>query len=128
MEAIPGFCSCGFIPRPSSGMKSSRVNGFALKQFVAMKKRRTAEIVPVAQGASCGLRRRFVAMAIVPYIERMSAQKSSEPACPLQNAVKMYAPGIVELMWLATYSSEKSFVRSAVHSPIDARRIMANVA
>ena len=32
------------------------------------------------------------------------------------------------LMWLATYSSEKSRVSSAVHSPIDASTIIANVA
>src|SRR5436309_3379719 len=117
---MPGFCNCGFMPRPSSGMKSSRVNGFALKQVVAMKKSRTADSVPVAQGVRSGLRRRLVAMAIVEYIDRINAQNSIEPAWPLQNAVKMYGSGIVELMWLATYSTEKSFVRSAVQSPTDA--------
>jgi hypothetical protein len=36
--------------------------------------------------------------------------------------------GIAALMCPATYSSEKSRVISAVHSPIDASTIIANVA
>src|SRR5215831_17345443 len=110
-------------------MKSSRVKGFALKQVVATKKSRIAEMVPVAHGVSSPFaRRRLVAIAIDPYIDRISAQKSIDPACPLQNAVKMYTLGIVELMCPATYSSEKSLVRRAVQSPSDASTIIANVA
>ena len=70
-------------------------------------------MVPAAQGTSSRLRFRLVAMAIVPYIDKISAQKSSDPACPLQNAVKTYTLGIVELTLLATYSSEKSRCRAA---------------
>jgi hypothetical protein len=44
--AIPGFCSCGFIPRPSTGVQSSRSNGLAPKQSVARKKSDTTLIVP----------------------------------------------------------------------------------
>ncbi len=84
--------------------------------------------MPVAHGMSSSLPRRLVAIAMVPYIDRIRAQNSIEPACPLQNDVKMYTLGIVELMCPATYSSEKSLVRRAVHRPIDASRIMANVA
>src|SRR5215467_11124519 len=125
---MPGFWSCGFIPRPSGGRKSRRVNGFALKTFVAMKKSRMAEIVPVAHGTSSEFRLRLVAMAIVPYIDRINAQKSSDPACPLQNAVKMYTLDMVALMWLATYSREKSRWSNAVHRPIEATSTIANVA
>jgi hypothetical protein len=63
------------------------VNGFARKQVVAMKNKRIAPSVPVAHGMSSGLRLRLVAMAITEYIERINAQKSIDPACPLQNAV-----------------------------------------
>src|SRR4051812_6225015 len=125
---MPGFWSCGFIPRPSSGMKSRRVNGFALKHVVAMKNSRIADSVPVAHGISSRLRDRLVEIAMVPYIDRINAQKSIDPAWPLQNAVNTYTEGIVELMWLATYSSEKSRDSNAVHSPADARMIIANVA
>ena len=118
---MPGFWSCGFIPRPSSGRKSRRANGFALKHVVAMKNSRIAESVPVAHGIELAIARsRLVAMAIVEYIDRINAQKSIDPAWPLQNAVKMYTFGMFELMWPATYSSEKSRDSSAVQSPIDA--------
>ena len=65
--------------------------------------------------------RRLVAMAIVPYIDRISAQNSIEPAWPLQNDVKMYTLGMFELMWLATYSSEKSLGQQRRPQP-DRRR------
>ena len=62
------------------------------------------------------------------YSDRINAQKSIEPAWPLQNAVKTYTFGMLALIWPATYSSEKSRVSSAVHSPADAVSTMANVA
>src|SRR4051812_28266701 len=125
---MPGFCSCGFIPRPSSGRNSIRVNGFALNAVVAMKNSRIAASVPVAYGTSSRLRLRLVGIAILAYMDRINRQKSIDPACPLQNAVNTYTLGIVELMWPATYSSEKSRVRSAVHKPADASATIANVA
>ena len=85
---MPGFWSCGFIPRPSAGIQSSRVYGFALKQVVARKKSSIPPSVPAAQGVSSRLRARLVAIATVAYIDRISAQKSIDPAWPLQNAVK----------------------------------------
>ena len=77
---MPGFWSCGFIPFPSTGMKSRRLNGFALKHVVAMKNSRIADSVPVAHGTSSRLRARLVEIAIVPYIDRISAQNSIDPA------------------------------------------------
>jgi hypothetical protein len=88
MQRHSGFCNCGFIPRPSSGVNGRRSNGFALKHVVAMKNSKIADSVPVAHGISSWLRARLVAMAIVPYIDKISAQNSSDPACPLQNDVK----------------------------------------
>src|ERR1051325_9373536 len=115
------------MPRPSAGIQSRRVNGFARKQTVAMKKRRMAPSVPVAHGVSSGLRRRLGAIAIAEYIERIRAQNSIEPACPLQNAEKTYGVGMVELILLATYSNEKSRFSRAVHNPRDASTIIPNV-
>src|SRR4051794_18529067 len=125
---MPGFWSCGFIPRPSNGVNGRRMNGLALKHVVAMKNTRIADSVPVAHGTSSRFRARLVAIAIVAYIDRMSAQNSNEPAWPLQNAVKTYTLGMLALMCPATYSSEKSRDRSAVQRPIDASSTIANVA
>ena len=90
------------MPRPSSGVKSRRTNGFALKQTAATKNTRIAESVPVAHGTSSRLRRRLVAMAMVPCIERISAQRSIDPACPLQSAVNTYTEGMFWLICPAT--------------------------
>src|SRR5678816_1058139 len=106
-------------------MKSRRVNGFALKHVVAIKNRRIVASVPVAHGTSSRLRARLVAIAIVPYIDRISAQKSIDPAWPLQNDVKMYTLAMLALMCVATYSSEKSRERSALHNPTDASTTIA---
>ena len=67
-------------------------------------------------------------MAIVPYMDRISAQNRSDPACPLQNEVNTYTLGMAALMCPATYSSEKSRVINAVQRPTEARTIIANVA
>ncbi len=61
---MPGFCSCGFNPRPSTGMKSRRSNGLEPKQMVARKKTRISANVPDTYGISSRLRVRFVHSAI----------------------------------------------------------------
>jgi hypothetical protein len=39
---------------------------------------------------------------------RIRSQSSSEPSCPPQNAEIVYLVGSASLVWLATYSNEKS--------------------
>ena len=43
-KTIPGFCSCGFMPRPSSGTNASRSNGFAANNITEMKNVATAQV------------------------------------------------------------------------------------
>src|SRR5579864_3875057 len=101
---MPGFCNCGFIPRPSIGTQSRRVYGLALKQMVAMKNTRIAPMVPVAYGANSRLSR-LVYVATAPYTERINAQNNIDPACPLQKDVNTYRFGMFALICPATYSN-----------------------
>src|SRR6476661_1488741 len=126
--AIPGFWSCGFIPRPSAGTNDRRSNGLALKQVVAMKNTRMAASVPHAQGARSRALRCADRTATALYSARMSDQNSIEPACPPQNAANTYTFGMFALVFDATYLSEKSCVSSAVHRPRDASTIISVVA
>ena len=43
---MPMFCSCGLRPRPSSGMKFSRSNGFAAKIMTRTKNTTTMLVTP----------------------------------------------------------------------------------
>jgi hypothetical protein len=108
-------------------MKSSLVYGFAVMQVASRKNNSTEAKVPVAQGMTPRLPRRFENTAIAEYKESMSNQNSIDPAWPLQNAAKTYAFGRLALVYDATYSNEKSCVKRAVHNPIDAESTAANV-
>src|SRR6476661_9342473 len=96
---MPGFCSCGFMPRPSGGIQSSRSYGFAPKHIVMRKNSATTPSVPVTHGIIPRFVRRLANTAIAEYVVRMSDQKSSEPACPAQNAVKVYTFGRFTLVY-----------------------------
>ena len=63
--AIPGFWSCGFRPRPSAGIQSSRSYGLAPNAVVARKKTSVAASVPVTYGISARLRPWLVATQTV---------------------------------------------------------------
>ena len=58
--AIPGFCSCGFIPRPSGGTQSRRSKGLAPNASVMRKNSAHTASVPVTHGISARLRCRLV--------------------------------------------------------------------
>ena len=58
----------------------------------------------------------------------MSAQNSSDPACPAPKAVNRYTVGRLALVYDATNLMEKSCVKSAVHSPSDATSVKPKVA
>ena len=86
---MPGFCNCGFMPRPSGGSQSRRSYGFAPKHIVIRKNSETTASVPVTHGIIARFERRLLNTAIAAYIVRMRHQKSIEPACPAQKAVKV---------------------------------------
>src|SRR5687767_776457 len=125
---MPGFCSCGFSPRPSGGTQSRRSNGLEPRQIVARKNTSTSARVPETYGISSRLLVRLDQRVTAENIARMSAQKSSDPDWPPQNAAIVYTTGRFALVNDATYLMEKSWVRRAVHSPIEARTTMASVA
>jgi hypothetical protein len=88
--AIPGFWSCGFIPRPSGGVQSRRSNGLAPKQSVRRKKSVVTPSVPATYGRNTASRSpRAKNTASAEYIDRIRHQKSSDPDCPAQKAVKV---------------------------------------
>src|SRR5665213_2644404 len=126
--AIPGFCSCGFIPRPSTGSQSSRSYGLDPKQSVARKNIAMTASTPITYGISSRFRLLLVSTATLEKNVRISTQKSIDPACPPQNAVNRYALGRFALVNDATYLNEKSCVKIAVHKPSDANTTIANVA
>ena len=87
---MPGFCSCGFIPRPSAGVKASRSNGLAPeKSMTAMKntvtdERDAGDVRHAAARSAAGV----IACASVANSDSTTAQNSSEPFWPAQNAEK----------------------------------------
>jgi hypothetical protein len=88
--AIPGFCSCGFIPRPSGGVQSRRSNGLAPKQSVSRKKSVVTPSVPGHVRRNTRVRSpRAKNTASAEYSDRIRHQKSSDPDCPAQKAVKV---------------------------------------
>ena len=86
---IPTFCSCGFSPRPSAGVKASRSNGSAAKIITLTKKVMTAAVTPATYGIRWAKRRGVSSWAALAKSESTTAQKSSEPFCPAQKAEKM---------------------------------------
>src|SRR5688572_24674547 len=90
---IPGFWSWGLRPRPSAGVNAIRSNGSAPKIMVQTKKAVTAEVTPPTYGSSDRYRREVSSWASAPNSDSTTAQKSSDPFCPAQNAEKMYPEG-----------------------------------
>ena len=87
--AMPGFCSCGFMPRPSGGIQSRRSYGLAPKHIAIRKNRQIIPKVPVTYGIMARFVLRFVNTAIAEYVVKISAQKSIDPDCPAQKAVNV---------------------------------------
>ena len=61
---MPGFWSCGFIPRPSGGIQSRRSYGLAPKHIVIRKNRQMMPKVPVTYGIIARFVLRFVKTAM----------------------------------------------------------------
>src|SRR3954463_13083071 len=90
---MPAFWSCGLRPRPSAGVKPSRSKGLAAKSITLTKNATTAEVTPATYGIISLKRRGVRSCAALAKMDNTTAQKSSEPFCPAQNAEKMYADG-----------------------------------
>src|SRR2546429_5320004 len=56
-NTMPGFCSWGLSPLPSSGVKASRANGFAANSITVTKNAATAHTTPATYGSSGAWRR-----------------------------------------------------------------------
>jgi hypothetical protein len=61
--------------------------------MVQTKKAVTAEVTPPTYGSSDRYRRDVSNWASAPKSDNTTAQKSSDPFCPAQNAEKMYPDG-----------------------------------
>ena len=84
---MPGFCNCGLRPRPSGGVKPRRSNGLAPPNSITdTKNAMTRLVTPATYGSSSLCRAEVSAWASAPKIDRMTAQNSSEPFWPAQNA------------------------------------------
>ena len=80
---MPGFCSCGFMPRPSAGIQSSRSNGFAPKHIVIRKNSATTPSVPVTHGIIARFARRgSLNTAIAEYEREDEAPEEQRPRLP----------------------------------------------
>src|ERR1041385_3864508 len=112
---FPGFGSCGFKPRPSSGVNGSRSNGLAEKSIVIRKNPTTTLVIPATYGSRASWRRLVMLWAAAPQMERITAQKSRVPFCPAQNAATTYEVGRLREVYWATYSMLKSCARRPFH-------------
>src|SRR5947209_18095430 len=77
-NTMPGFCSWGLSPLPSSGVKASRANGFAAKSITVTKNAATAHTTPATYGSSGAWRRDVNVRASEPNTDSTLAQKRSE--------------------------------------------------
>jgi hypothetical protein len=93
------------------------------------KKKRAMTIkVAVTYGMSSRFLWRFWARTIVEKTVRIKVQNKSEPFCPPHSAATVYCTGRVELEYEETYSTLKSWVRSACNKATTAISTQPNTA
>src|SRR5437016_10829127 len=83
-NTMPGFCSWGLSPLPSSGVKASRANGFAANSITVTKNAATAHTTPATYGSSGAWRRDVNVTASEPNSDSTLAQKSRLPLARVQ--------------------------------------------
>src|SRR5687768_9502442 len=117
---MPTFCSCGLRPRPSSGVKAMRSNGFSANSMTLTKNATTACVTAATYGSSAACRREVSSCARAAKHASTTAQNSSEPFCPAQNAATVYGVGRLRDVYAQTYWMLKSWERRPFQSETDA--------
>ena len=85
--AIQGLSRRGFIPRPSWGGNGTVTNGEATETRRTKKKPATAAHTAATPAKSWGRSRATDRSAASEYADSTTAQRSSDPSIPPQNAV-----------------------------------------
>src|SRR3989442_11950751 len=96
-NTMPGFCSWGLSPLPSSGVKASRANGFAANSITVTKNAATAHTTPATYGSSGAWRRDVNVRASEPNSDSTLAQKSRLPFWPAYSADQVLKIGRLRL-------------------------------
>src|SRR2546426_9434463 len=85
-NTMPGFCSWGLSPLPSSGVKAKRANGVAANSITVTKNAATAHTTPATYRNRGAWRRHVHVRASEPNSASTRAQKNRLPFLPALRA------------------------------------------
>ena len=109
----PGSCSRGFRSSPSTAEGINRPNGFEVKITNIRKPEETSPSTARVRARKSSGKFLLNSATAKVHRQRINSHRSNEPSCEPHTAENRYSMGNCQLLFRATYSTEKSCVTNA---------------